>query len=235
MLTARFVKSLVVAFIAVGCRLLAETGDRGPIEADDQYAVAAGHYDRQRVETRRRGVSGVRREVSQRSPGKRVHVLSRRGAAPVGQIRRGPPAVPDYSSREPQGKHAAAALFGAGEAAYLAGDFAAAKPDWTLSGKVSQRPAERLRLALSGRHRVVAGDAAAAAALLPRRSEAVSRGTLSKTIAALGSPGRWNSRIRRTRPSGSIWRWRASRAALGRRGPVPSRRPAIRPGRYDRR
>ena len=126
-------------------------------EADDQFAVAAGHYDRQRwklaVDEFQAFVQSIPTIAGRTS-------ASSFSARPFGSwaSRRGRPHFQEYARREPDGKYGERRVVRLGESAYLAGNFAAAKPDWPLSGKISGRSAERLRVALPGRHCLAGSD-----------------------------------------------------------------------------
>ena len=130
-----------------------------------------------------------------------------------------------YIGREPTGKHAAAALFGAAEAAYLAGDYRAAKPDLaSFREQYPDDPLNAFALPYLGDIALSSGDVAAAAALLSRRAATVSQRTAARRMPLWARP-----RAGDAEPVGG------GRAALcggggqtgqplGRRRPVPSRR-----------
>jgi cellulose synthase operon protein C len=134
--------------------------------ADDQFAVAAGQYNRRQwklaVEEFQAFI--VKYPKDHRANecvfflGEALRQLGNYGEA-RGQFQ-------IYSSREPKGIHAPAALFGAGEAAYLAGDLTVAKAD--LTQFVETYGNDRLNafaLPYLGEIALSNGDAAAAAAL----------------------------------------------------------------------
>ena len=77
---------------------------------------------------------------------------------------------------EPDGKYARAAPFRSGEAAYLAGKSRCREArSGKLSGKIPQRSARRLRVAVPGRHRTGRRRRGGGGRLFPRRAGAVSR------------------------------------------------------------
>jgi cellulose synthase operon protein C len=100
-------------------------------EVDDQFALAAGHYDRQDWKLAVEGFQAfIDKYPKDRRVSESVFFLGEalRQLGKYGEARR---QFQIYSSREPKGRRAPAALFGAGEAAYLAGDLVVAKADLT--------------------------------------------------------------------------------------------------------
>jgi TolA-binding protein len=134
--------------------------------ADDQFAVAASHYDAGRwkpaVEEFRLFLqtypTDPRRAQAEFYLGEALLQLSDFGAARA-QFQK-------YLELEPNGKHARAALFRSGEAAYLAGKHAEARTD--LEAFVKKYPEDKLNafvLAYLGDVALAGGDATTAAAL----------------------------------------------------------------------
>ncbi len=148
-----------------------------PDEADDQFAVAVGHYDHGRwklaVEELR---AFLEKYPHDRRAGESVFLLGE-ALLQSGQFDEARRQFLSYTSREPQGKYVRAAAFRSGEAAYLAGDFEKAKPD--LVRFLTKYPGDRLNafvLPYLGDIAFAGGDAAARQ-LLPRRTEPVPQRT----------------------------------------------------------
>ncbi|MCE5269021.1 MAG: tetratricopeptide repeat protein [Planctomycetaceae bacterium] len=104
----------------------------GPLqadEADDQYAVAAGHYDRGRwklaaeefLKFRQRFPKDRRQTICAFCLGESLFQL--------GKFDEALPCFRDYSNREPTGQYAKETLLQLGQCAYLAGKLDAAKTD----------------------------------------------------------------------------------------------------------
>ncbi len=111
-------------------------------EADDQFAVAAGHYDRQQWKL---AVEEFQTFLQKYPQDRRVtQSLFFLGEAllQVGKLNDAREHFHQYIAREPDGKYSRAALFRSGEAAYLAGNFAAARPD--LEQFLAKYPQDRL-------------------------------------------------------------------------------------------
>ena len=131
---------LVLVFVAAAA-VVAERAARAD-QSDDQFAVAAGQYDRYQwklaVEEFR---TFLDKYPNDRRASECVFFLGEalRQLGDYGEARR---QYQTYSSREPKGTRAPAALFGAGEAAYLAGDLLVAKAD--LTRFVEAYPNDRL-------------------------------------------------------------------------------------------
>ena len=132
--------------------------------SDDQFAVAAGHYDHGRwklaVEEFR---AFLEKYPHDRRAGESVFLLGE-ALLQAGQFDDARRQFQSYIHREPQGKYVRAATFRVGEAAYLAGDFEKAKPD--LVRFLTEYPGDRLNafvLPYLGDIAIVGGDAAAAA------------------------------------------------------------------------
>ena len=153
---------LTVALVAWAMLAPAEGARAG--EADDQFAIAAGHYQRQdwklAAEEFRTFLAAYPNE---RRASECVFFLGEtlRQLGKFDEARR---QFQTYAGREPRGRHAAAALFGAAEAAYLAGNFAAAKPDLAnFRQKYPDDPLNAFTLPYLGDIALSVGDVAAAA------------------------------------------------------------------------
>ena len=97
-------------------------------EADDQFAVAAGNYDRQQwkladVEFQ----AFLQKYPKDRRANQCVFFLGE-VQLQLGKLNEAREQFQKYATLEPNGKYARAALFRSSEAAYLAGNYAAAKP-----------------------------------------------------------------------------------------------------------
>ena len=131
-------------------------------EADDQFAVAAGHYDHGRwklaVEEFR---VFLEKYPHDRRAGESVFFLGE-ALLQTGQFDEARRQFISYAGREPQGEYVRAALFRFGEAAYLAGNFETAKPDLDRFLKIY--PGDRLSadvLPYLGDIAIAGGDVAA--------------------------------------------------------------------------
>ena len=126
-------------------------------EADDQFAVAAGHYDRQQWKAGRRRVPDVSAEISQRSAGEPSRLSSSaRPCCKLGKLDEARQQFHAYIEREPDGKYARPPCSDPAKRPILAGKLDAAKPDLeAFLAKYPGRPVERLRVALLGRHRAL--------------------------------------------------------------------------------
>lgn len=111
-------------------------------EADDQFAVAAGHYDRGHWKL----AAEEFRVFLEKHPADRRanHAIFFLGEAmlQLGQFDDARTQFQKYANREPEGKYARAALFRSAEAAYLAGRFDAARPE--LEQFLAKYPQDRL-------------------------------------------------------------------------------------------
>ena len=132
--------------------------------SDDQFAVAAGHYDHGRwklaVEEFRAFLETYPHD---RRAGESVFLLGE-ALLQAGQFDDARRQFQSYIHREPQGKYVRPATFRVGEAAYLAGDFERAKPD--LVRFLTEYPGDRLNafvLPYLGDIALAGSDAAAAA------------------------------------------------------------------------
>ena len=133
-----------------------------------------------------------------------------------------------YTSREPKGKYARAAMFRSGEAAYLAGDFETAKPD--LVRFLAKYPGDRLNafvLPYLGDIALAGGDAAAAVGYFRDGLKQFPEGRLQDDCRIGLATG-----VGEAEPDGRgrtalCGRGGQGRQPLGRRCPIPSRRLAI--------
>ena len=160
---AAICRTLAVALM-VGMATAPESGARAS-EADDQFAVAAGHYDRQQWKLAVTEFQTFLQKFPQdRRAGQSLFFLAE-ALLQVGKPGDARQQFHKYLDREPGGKFARAALFRAGESAYLAGDFAAARPD--LESFAAKFPGDRLNayvVPYLGDIALSAGDAAKAVA-----------------------------------------------------------------------
>jgi TolA-binding protein len=134
-------------------------------EADDQFAVAAGHYDRQQWKLAVEEFQTFLQKYSQDRRASQSLFFLGEALLQVGKLNDARERFHKYIEREPGGKFARAAQFRAGEAAYLAGSFAAARPD--LDAFLAKYPEDRLNsyvLPYLGDIALSAGDAAKAVA-----------------------------------------------------------------------
>ncbi len=98
----RLRRILLVALVAWAV-LVPETGARAG-EADDHFAVAAGHYDRQEWQLAVDEFRAFVAKYPNDRRAERVRLLPRRGVAPVGQVRRSRPAVSSVHQPRPDGR-----------------------------------------------------------------------------------------------------------------------------------
>jgi cellulose synthase operon protein C len=111
-------------------------------EADDQFAVAAGHYDNQRWKM---AIEEFQAFVEKYPDDPRVNqgvFFLGEALLQLGKTDDARRHFQTYTGRDPQGKYAKAALFRSAEAAYLAGNFDAAKPE--LDRFLAKHPEDRL-------------------------------------------------------------------------------------------
>ena len=134
-------------------------------EADDQFAVAAGHYDRQQWKLAVEEFQTFLQKYPQDRRASQSLFFLGEALLQVGKLNDARAQFHKYIEHEPGGKFARAALFRAGEAAYLAGNFATARPD--LESFLAKYPEDRLNsyvLPYLGDIALAAGDAAKAVA-----------------------------------------------------------------------
>jgi cellulose synthase operon protein C len=132
--------------------------------ADDQFAIAAGHYNHRdwklAVDEFRTFLAAY---PNDRRANECVFFLAE-ALRQLGQFDEARRQFQTYAGHEPKGRHAAAALFGSAEAAYLAGDYRAAKPDLaSFYQKHPDDPLNAFALPYLGDIALSAGDAATAA------------------------------------------------------------------------
>lgn len=130
MLTHSHVCRILAVAIVAWAVATAETGAKAS-PSDDQYAVAAGHYDRKNW---RLAIDEFRTFV-ERYPGDprtaRGNFYLGEALRQLGRFDEARERYQQYVRAKPKGEHAAAAMFGSGEAAYLAGNLDAARGDLT--------------------------------------------------------------------------------------------------------
>jgi TolA-binding protein len=98
-------------------------------EAEDQYAVAAGHYAHQRWKFAAEEFQAFVRKYPNHPKASQGVFFLAEALTQLGQMDEAAARFRDYLSREPQGRFAAPALFRAGEVAYLVGKLDQAKPE----------------------------------------------------------------------------------------------------------
>ena len=111
-------------------------------EADDQFAVAAGHYDRQRWKLAVEEFQTFLQKYPNDPRANRCVFYLGEALLQLGKLDDARRNFHAYVERDPEGKYARAALFRSGESAYLAGKLDAAKPD--LEGFLAKYPDDRL-------------------------------------------------------------------------------------------
>ncbi len=111
-------------------------------EADDQFAVAAGHYERRQWKLAAEAFDAFLEKYPADDRVSRCVFFGGEALLQLGQLDTAREHFQKYLAREPDGDHARAALFRAGEAAYLANKPAAAKPD--LEQFLAKYPNDRL-------------------------------------------------------------------------------------------
>ncbi len=130
MLTHSHICRILAVAIVAWAVAVAETETRAS-EADDQYAVAAGHYDRKNW---RLAIEEFRTFV-ERYPGDprttRGNFYLGEALRQLGRFDEAREQFQKYVRAKPKGEHAAAAMFGSGEAAYSVGNLDAARSDLT--------------------------------------------------------------------------------------------------------
>jgi TolA-binding protein len=153
---------LTLAIIAWAV-LAAEMGARAG-EADNQFAIAAGHYNHQDWKLAvKEFQTFLAAYPNERRANECVFYLGE-ALRQLGEFNQARRQFQTYTSHEPKGRHATAALFGAAEAAYLAGDYRAAKPDLaSFLEKHADDPLNAFALPYLGDIALSSGDAAAAA------------------------------------------------------------------------
>ena len=111
-------------------------------DADDQFAVAAGYYDRQQWKSAvEEFQTFLQTYPNDRRANQCVFFLGE-ALLQVGKVDDARQQFHAYVERDPDGKYSRAALFRAGESAYLAGKPEEAKPD--LERFLAKYPADRL-------------------------------------------------------------------------------------------
>jgi cellulose synthase operon protein C len=133
-------RTLVVT-LAVGAALTPATAARAD-QADDRFAVAAGHYDRQQWKLAVEEFQAFLQTYPDDRRANQCVFFLGEALLQVGKFDDARERFRQYADREPEGKHVRAALFRAGEAAYLTGKFDAAKPD--LEAFLAKYPGDRL-------------------------------------------------------------------------------------------
>ena len=150
---------LTVVLLAAVTRVAAD-------DADDQFAVAAGHYDRQRWKLAAEEFQAfLKSHPNDPRAAEGVFFLGE-SLLQLGKYDDARQRFQDYATRAPAGKYARPALFRAGEAAYLAGKLDVAKTD--LDRFAAKYPDDKLNAFAAPYLGEIAwskGDATAAATL----------------------------------------------------------------------
>ena len=123
-------------------------------EADDQYAVAAGHYARENWKLAADEFQAFLKSYPTDAKADQGVFFLAGALLQSGRFEEAEKQFADYLRRAPEGRYARAARYRVGEAAYLGKRFEQARKDLlAFSPDPPQRQARRLRLALFGRHR----------------------------------------------------------------------------------
>ena len=135
-------------------------------QADDQFAVAAGNYDRQQWKPAVDEFQTFLKNYPNDRRANQSRFFLGEALVQLGKLDAAGQQFHQYLTHEPDGKYARVALFRAGESAYLAGNLAAAKPE--LESFVAKYGDDRLNafvLPYLGDITLSAGNAAAASEL----------------------------------------------------------------------
>jgi TolA-binding protein len=133
-------------------------------ESDDQFAVAAGHYDRQQWKLAVEEFQLFLQKYPNDPRTAQGIFFQGEALLQLGQLGQALDCFHQYVRREPDGKYARAALFRAGEAAFLTGNHASAKTDLEkFLAKYSDDRLNAFVLPYLGDIALTAGDTAAAA------------------------------------------------------------------------
>lgn len=111
-------------------------------DADDQYAVATGHYVREQWKLAVEEFQTFLKNFANDRRANQSVFLCGEAMLQLGKLEDARGNFQQYLRREPGGKYIRPALFRSGEAAYLAGNFVAAKPD--LEGFLAKYPDDNL-------------------------------------------------------------------------------------------
>jgi len=122
MLLSLRAKAVLCVLVAVLCSVWAQAD-----EADDQYAVAAGHYAQKRWKFAAEEFQTFLDKYPQHPKANQGVFFLAEALTQLGQLDEAAARFRDYLSREPDGPLAAPALFRSGEAAYLSGKLGPAK------------------------------------------------------------------------------------------------------------
>jgi len=155
----------ILVLVWIAWSLMAWAAPLRADDADDQFAVAAGHYDRQRWKLAIEEFQTFLQKYPNDRRTNQSGFFLGEALLQLGQFDEARQRFQQYSAREPEGKYARPALFRAGEAAYLAEKFDAAKAD--LDRFAAKYPTDQLNafvLPYLGDIALAKNDAAAAAA-----------------------------------------------------------------------
>ncbi len=132
-----FVRCLLLLVAA-----LSISGVASASEADDQFAVAAGHYDRGRWKLAAEEFRAFTDKYPQDRRANQAVFFLGEALLQMGKLEEARAEFQKYANREPEGRYARATLFRYAEAAYLGGKYDAAKPD--LQKFLQKYPNDRL-------------------------------------------------------------------------------------------
>jgi len=119
------------ATIALMALLLGTTLSASADEADEQYAVAAGHYAVERWKLAAEEFRSFLEKYPNHSSANRAVFLRAEALVQLGHYNEAGKQFRNYLNREPNGRFAARALFRAGESAYLSGNHDLARSELT--------------------------------------------------------------------------------------------------------
>lgn len=118
-----------MAVVAIALAVSVFAADLRANDADDQYAVATGHYVREQWKLAVEEFQTFLKNFPNDRRASQSVFLCGEALLQLGKLEDARQDFQQYLRREPGGKYVRPALFRSGEAAYLAGNFAAAKPD----------------------------------------------------------------------------------------------------------
>ena len=119
----------IFAIVLTGWVILVSAPPAQADEADDQYAVAVGHYDRQRWKLATEELEAFIRKHPDDRRAKQCVFLLGEALLQLGKFDNAREHFQKYIALDPKGKYIRSALFRSGEAAYLAGNHKKAKVD----------------------------------------------------------------------------------------------------------
>jgi cellulose synthase operon protein C len=117
-----------IRWMLAGMLVLLTASPGAADEADDQYAVAAGHYDAGRWDLAAEEFQAFLQKFPGHSQANAAMFFRGEALLQKGENEAAEPLLTEYLKREPEGRFARPALFRSGEAAYLAGARDRARP-----------------------------------------------------------------------------------------------------------